>query len=533
MSDTSSTTQAIADGRTYLGIEFGSTRIKACLITAGGDVIATGIHDWENKLVDGHWSYSLEEIAAGLQGSYSDLVSHVKKTHGIVPTTYGAIGVSAMMHGLLAFDDQDNLLIPFRTWRDTYTGVAAGELTELLGQNMPLRWSASHIYQAIIDDEPFIKDLAFATTLAGYVHFKLTGQRVLGVGDASGMFPIDSATGTYDASMLRKADALMGSRAQIPPLADLLPEVLGAGADAGTLSAEGAAFLDVSGKLQSGVSLCPPEGDAGTGMVATNAVRQRTGNVSAGTSIFSMAVLEKPLAHVHPELDLVATPSGDPVAMVHCNNGATELSVWVELFASVADAMGAPSCSKDDVYQAILARALDAEPDAGGIMAFNFVSGEPVVGASDGRPLIVRAPEARLTLPNLMRAELYSVFAALAAGMEILAQEDVALDFMNGHGGIFRTKGVAQQVLADAINIPVRVSESAGEGGAWGIALLASYLKEGDGKALADFLDEDVFAGTEPVTVNPDAAGSEGFKGFLNRFRRALPIQEVAAKAIN
>lgn len=516
----------------YLGIEFGSTRIKACLTTADGRVLATGTHDWENKLVDGHWSYSLEDVLAGLAGSYGDLAAHVESEYGFRPTTLAGIGVSAMMHGLIALDEQDELLVPFRTWRDTYTGPAAAELTDLLQQNMPLRWSVSHLYQGILDGEGYVSHLASLTTLAGWVHFKLTGEKVLGIGDASGMFPIDSSIKNYDDERLAKADALFAEKASVPSLKDLLPRVLNAGENAGYLTDEGATLLDPDGDLKAGIQLCPPEGDAGTGMVATNAVRQRTGNVSAGTSIFSMAVLERPLSELHTEIDLVTTPSGDPVAMVHCNNGASELSVWVDMLTETARAFGVDVPSKDAAYETILKQALKAAPDAGGILACNFVSGEPVVGAADGRPLVVRPPEARLTLPNLVRAELYSVFAALAAGSEILNSEGVAIDFMNGHGGIFKTPGIAQQILADAVETPIRVSESAGEGGAWGIALLAAYLDAEKGISLADFLDGQIFGDTEVLTAQPDPEGTAGFKDFLQRFTAALPVQDAAARTI-
>ncbi len=516
----------------YLGIEFGSTRIKACLTSADGRVLAIGIHDWENKLVDGHWSYSLDEVRTGLAGSYNDLANHVELEYGSRPAGFAGIGVSAMMHGLIALDKQDELLVPFRTWRDTYTGEAAAELTELLQQNMPLRWSTSHLYQGILDGEDYIASLGSFTTLAGWVHFQLTGEKVLGVGDASGMFPIDSATVDYDADRLAKADELFAKKTQIAPLKTLLPRVLKAGENAGHLTEAGARLLDPTGTLKPGVPLCPPEGDAGTGMVATNAVRQRTGNVSAGTSIFSMAVLEHPLSHLHTEIDLVTTPSGDPVAMVHCNNGASELGVWVDMLAEVAEAFGVTLSSKDEAYKTVLGQAFKAAPDAGGVLACGFVSGEPVVGAADGRPIVARAPEARLTLPNLVRAQLYSVFAALASGSKILEDEGVGIDFMNGHGGIFKTEGVAQQVLADALETPIRVSDSAGEGGAWGIALLAAYLDAEPGESLPDFLDKKIFAQTSVTTALPDAAGAAGFKDFLERFTAALPIQDTAAATI-
>ncbi len=456
---------AIREGRTSLGIELGSTRIKACLI--GDDpsvVLAVGDHEWENRLVDGLWSYSLEAVWAGVQSAFAALAADAENMHGVRPTTFGAIGVSAMMHGYLAFDASGELLVPFRTWRNTNTGPAAAELTTAFGVNIPLRWSIAHLYQAVLDREPHGGDIRFATTLAGYVHFTLTGQRVLGVGDASGMFPIDTATHDYDARLIGRFDELVAEAAPTVKVGGLLPRVLLAGQPAGELTAAGAVLLDPTGSLRPGILFCPPEGDAGTGMVATNSVAPRAGNVSAGTSIFAMVVLERPLAKVHEELDVVTTPAGDPVAMVHCNNGASELAAWVGIFRRFAEAAGTP-VSQDDAYSALFLEALEGDADAGGVLAYNQLAGEPIAGLSDGRPLIVRTNDSDFSLANLMRAQLYGVFATLSLGMGVLDDEGVELDRMFAHGGIFRTARVAQRFLAAALRVPVSIAETASEGG--------------------------------------------------------------------
>lgn len=525
--------EAIEQGRTSLGIELGSTRIKAVLVGPDHAPIASGGHDWENQLVDGHWTYSLDAVWAGLQDCFAALAADVEERYGVRPATFGAIGVSAMMHGYLAFDG-DELLVPFRTWRDTTTEAAATELTDLFGYNIPLRWSVAHHYQAMLDDEPHVPRTTYLTTLAGYVHWRLTGRRVLGVGDASGMFPVDPATGTYDAAMLAKFDDLVAARTPGTPgarLADLLPEILPAGADAGALTAEGADLLDPSGTLRPGVPLCPPEGDAGTGMVATNAVRPRTGNISAGTSIFAMVVLEGALERHHPELDLVTTPSGDLVAMVHCNNGASELGAWAEVFRELSAAVGGPS-DADTVFEALFRSALAGEPDGGGLLAYNHLSGEPIAGLSEGRPTIVRTPDSRLTLANLMRTQIYGVFATLSLGMRVLADEGVAIDTMFGHGGLFRTAGVAQRMLAAAIGAPVGVGQAAGEGGAWGMAVLGAYRRSGGGRSLGDYLAAEVFAGAAVDVVAPDAADVAGFAAYLERYTAGLAAERAAVEAL-
>lgn len=523
---------AILEGRTSLGIEFGSTRIKACLVGADPTVVlAVGSHEWENRFEGRVWTYSLDDVWSGVQAAYADLVADLRRRYDVTPSTFGAIGVSAMMHGYLAFDANDELLVPFRTWRNTSTGPAAAELSEQFGVNIPLRWSIAHLHQAILDEEPHVGQLDFVTTLAGYVHWRLTGRKVLGVGDASGMFPIDSATNDYDASLLEVFDRLVATRAPEVRLTELLPAVLPAGRAAGELTPEGAALLDPSGALQPGAPLCPPEGDAGTGMVATGSVAPRTGNVSAGTSIFAMVVLERPLEHAHHELDLVTTPAGDPVAMVHCNNGASELAAWAGMFAEFAGAAGL-SVDTDTVFEVLLRKALDGEADAGGLLAYNHLAGEPIAGLTEGRPLFVRTPDSRLTLANFMRAQVYGVYGTLSLGMRVLASEGVELDRMLAHGGIFRTAGVAQRFLAGALDAPVAVGETASEGGAWGIAVLASYLSSAAEIDLAGYLVERVFANAEFETVDPEPADVAGFAAFLDRYRAGLAVEAAAVGAL-
>jgi len=521
----------VVAGRTSLGIELGSTRIKACLIGPDATPLAAGSHAWENQYVDRRWTYSLEDVWSGLQAAYADLVADVEQRYGVRPTTFGALGVSAMMHGYLAFDASDELLVPFRTWRNTSTGPAAAELSSLFGYNIPLRWSVAHLYQAVLDDEPHVPDIAFVTTLAGYVHWRLTGEKVLGVGDASGMFPIDTATHDYDATMLEKFDALVADKRPGTRVVDLLPAVRLAGQDAGRLTAEGAALLDPTGTLVAGAPLCPPEGDAGTGMVATNSVAPRTANISVGTSIFAMVVLEKPLTQVHDELDLVTTPAGDLVAMVHCNNGASELGEWAGLFGRFATALG-HDADPDEVFAALLREALDGDADGGGLLAYNYLSGEPVTGLEEGRPLFVRTPDSRFTLANFMRTQVYGAFGTLSLGMRVLAAEGVELDAMFAHGGLFRTAGVAQRLLAAAVDAPVAVGSAAGEGGAWGIAVLAAYLQHGAGRDLRTYLAQDVFAAASIDVVDPDPEDVRGYGAWLERYEAGLAVERAATQAI-
>jgi sugar (pentulose or hexulose) kinase len=530
---------AIEAGRGILGIELGSTRIKACLIVDEdpATVVASGSFDWENELVDGVWTYSLNEVWSGLQAAYADLVSDVQRQFHVTPASFRAIGISAMMHGYLAFDEHGELLVPFRTWRNTSTGDAAAELTTLFDVNIPLRWSIAYLHQAVRDNEQHVPEVRFLTTLAGYVHWKLTGRKVLGVGDASGMFPIDPGTRDYDAELLGRYDRLVESLPLAAPLRELLPEVLSAGQPAGGLTPDGARLLDPSGALQSGILFAPPEGDAGTGMVATNAITPRTGNVSAGTSIFAMVVLERPLQHLHSEIDIVTTPVGDPVAMVHCNNGASELAGWAGLFQRFSEAAGTPTDS-DGVYDILFREALDGAPDAGGLFAYNQLAGEPIAGLSEGRPLFVRTADSRLTLANVMRAQLYGVFGTLALGMRVLTDEGVELDRMYAHGGMFRTAGVARRFLAGALNARVSTSRTAGEGGAWGMAVLAAYAAqsgEGSGGAetdLSTFLRDSVFAATELATTTPEPDDVAGFAAYLDRYRDGLDVVRAAIIAL-
>lgn len=523
--------QAVAQGRATLGIELGSTRIKAVLVGEDHTVLATGSHAWENQLVDRTWTYALDAVWDGLRAAVADLLADAEQRHGVRPTSFAAVGVSAMMHGYLAFDADDELLVPFRTWRNTSTGAAAAELTELFGYNIPLRWSVAHLHQAVLDAEPHVPDVRFVTTLAGYVHWRLTGRKVLGVGDASGMFPVDPATHDYDADLLARYDALAADRLPVDHLRDLLPDVLVAGQDAGRLTDEGAALLDPSGALRGGTPLCPPEGDAGTGMVATASVAPRTANISVGTSIFAMVVLEKPLARVHHEIDLVTTPAGDLVAMVHCNNGASELGEWAGVFGRFATALGSDA-GADEVFGVLLREALEGEADGGGLLAYNYLSGEPITGLTEGRPLVVRTPDSRLTLGNFVRTQVYGAFGTLSLGMRILAAEGVGVDAMYAHGGLFRTAGVAQRLLAAAVDAPVAVGRTAGEGGAWGIAVLAGYLASGATQDLGTYLTTQVFADAEIDVVQPDAADVAGYATWLERYEAGLAVERAATEAV-
>ena len=530
--DRDAVAEAILEGRTSLGIELGSTRIKACLIGENPhDVLAVGSHEWENDFVDRSWTYSLDAVWSGLQAAYADLVADVTRRHDVSLESVGAIGVSAMMHGYLAFDENDQLLVPFRTWRNTTTERAASVLTELFGVNIPLRWSVAHLYQAILDEEPHVSNVRHVTTLAGHVHARLTDRKVLGIGDASGMFPIDPATSDYDAVIVEKFDRLVADRAPGLAVTDLLPEVLVAGRSAGELTPAGAALLDPTGRLRAGAALCPPEGDAGTGMVATCSVAPRTGNVSAGTSIFAMVVLEAPLSGIHDEIDIVTTPAGDPVAMVHCNNGASELAAWVGLFERFAEVAGG-ALEADDVFGVLFRESIDGDPDAGGLLAYNHLAGEPIAGLAEGRPLFVRTPDSRFTLANFMRAQLYGVFGTLALGMRVLEDLGVSIDRMFAHGGIFRTAGVAQRYLAGVLNTPVAIGTTASEGGAWGIAVLAAYASSGSELDLDAYLRDVVFSDAVIETVDPDPEDVPGFAAYLGRYRAGLAVERAAVDAL-
>lgn len=524
--------RAIENGETVLGIELGSTRIKAVLIGHDHEPIASGSHAWENKLENGIWTYSLEDVWSGLQDCYRDLKDDVQKKYGARLRRVGAIGISAMMHGYLAFDAQGELLTPFRTWRNTTTAQAAAELTELFSFNVPQRWSVAHLYQAIFNDEAHVGKIAFITTLSGYVHWKLTGRRVLGIGDASGMFPIDSDALDFDARMVELLDERLIPRGFTWKLGDILPQVLCAGDEAGVLTEAGARLLDVSGELEAGIPLCPPEGDAGTGMAATNSVGVRTGNVSAGTSIFAMIVLERALSRVHTEIDMVTTPSGAPVAMAHCNNCTSDLNAWVNLFGEFAQEMGLEA-DAGALFGTLYRKALEADADCGGLVAYNYVSGEPITELEEGRPLFLRTPDSRFTLANFMRAHLYAALATLKIGMDILAEEEVKIDQIFGHGGLFKTKGVGQQMMAAALNAPVSVMETAGEGGAWGIALLAAYrMHREPGEKLEDYLDRRVFAGKACETLAPLAEDVSGFVRYMRRYEACIPVEKAATDCL-
>ena len=524
--------EQIKNGTAVLGIEFGSTRIKSVLIGQDHRVIAAGSHEWENDYVNGVWTYSEQAIISGLQSSYADLKADVESRYHVPLTKIGALGISAMMHGYLPFDSEMNLLVPFRTWRNTITGPAAEKLTEVFRFNMPQRWSLSHLYQAVLNGEPHVKNISFLTTLAGWIHYLLTGEKVLGVGDASGMMPIDSQTCTYNAEMVTAFDDLVSDRQYPWKLKDILPVVLCAGANAGRLTEKGARLLDPSGTLQPGCPVCPPEGDAGTGMTATNSVRARTGNVSAGTSIFSMIVLEKPLSRVYPEIDIVTTPAGKQVGMVHCNSCTSDINAWVSLFREFAGLMGLKT-EAGDVFTRLFTKSLEGDSDCGGLVSFNYLAGEPVTGLSEGRPMFIRLPDASMTLANFMRTQIYASMETLKYGMEIMKRENVAIDCVYGHGGLFKTEGVGQKYLAAAIHAPVTVMETAGEGGAWGIALLADYMiSHGTGETLEVYLANRVFKGMKQITVSPDPEDEEGFSRYMERFVSCIPAQKAAAESL-
>ena len=510
-----------------LGIELGSTRIKAVLIDENHLPVASGDHEWENQLVNGIWTYSEEMIHTGIQKCYAALKADVEAKFGVKLTKVGGIGISAMMHGYLPFDKDGNRLAEFRTWRNTITGEAAEKLTELLGFNIPQRWSIAHFYQAILNQESHVKDVAFLTTLAGYIHWTLTGEKVMGVGEASGMFPIDSNTCDYNETMVQKFNGLTGL-----DLRSILPKVVSAGEYAGKLTESGAKFLDPAGDLEAGIPLAPCEGDAGTGMVATNSVRVRTGNVSAGTSDFAMIVTDHELG-VHREIDMVTTPDGAPVAMVHCNNCTSDINAWVNLFSEFSSLMGV-SFSKGDLFTKLFRVAAEGDPDCGGLMSYNYFSGEGVTDLDEGRPVFARTPDASFTIANFMRTHLYSALATLKIGMDILQREEqVKIDKLLGHGGFFKTPEVGQRMLSAAVNAPVSVMKTAGEGGPYGMALLAAYmLNKEEGESLPDYLDNKVFADAECSTIMADSADVEGFAKFLASYVKALPVEKTATEVL-
>jgi len=536
--------QTIESGKAILGIEFGSTRIKAVLIDQENKPIAQGSHEWENQLVDGLWTYSTEAIWYGVEDCYADLRRNVKREYDCEIEQLASIGISAMMHGYMAFgpngkatrwapvSESEKILAPFRTWRNTNTGKAAAELSKLFNYNIPLRWSISHLYQAILNGEEHVKDITYLTTLAGYIHWRLTDKKVLGIGDASGMIPVDPNTKTYNAEMVRKFNELVAPYGFPWKLEDILPECLVAGQDAGVLTEHGAQRLDVSGHLKGGCPLCPPEGDAGTGMTATNSVKVRTGNVSAGTSSFSMIVLEKDVTKPNEMIDIVTTPDGNLVAMVHCNNCTSDINAWVKLFKEYQELLGV-KVDMNEVYAKLYNHALTGDVDCGGVISYNFISGEPVAGLTDGgRPLVMRSPNDRFNLANFMRANLYATIAVLKLGNDVLfKEENVKVDRITGHGGLFKTPGVGQKVLAAALNSPISVMETAGEGGAWGIALLAAYLVNNPDKLnLADYLEKVVFAGNTGIEIAPEPADVEGFNRYIETYKACIPVDQAAVE---
>ena len=524
--------EVIESGAAVMGLEFGSTRIKAVLVDESGSVLAQGSHTWENRLENGIWTYSLTDITEGLQKCYKDLKEDVKKTCGITLTKLAAIGISGMMHGYLPFDENGELLTGFRTWRNTITGEAATVLSKEFRFNVPQRWSIAHLYQAILNKEDHVSRIRFLTTLAGFIHWKLTGEKVMGVGEASGMFPIDDNTKNYDEAMTAKFNDLVADNNFPWKLTDILPKVLLAGEEAGRLTKEGAAFLDPEGDLSEGIPFCPPEGDAGTGMAATNAVAKRTGNVSAGTSVFAMVVLEKPLKEVHEELDMVTTPDGSAVAMVHCNNCTSDLNAWINIFREFEELFG-HEVDMDELYGKLYKNALNGKKDCGGLISFNYFAGEPVTGLSEaGRPLFVRKSDADFSLANFMRSHLYGSLATLKVGCDILfKEENVEVDKLYGHGGLFKTEGVGQGILAAAMNAPVAVMKTAGEGGPWGMALLASYMIRKDGEDLGTYLSEKIFAGDEGSVMKPDPEDVAGFNAYIEDFKKLLECEKAAVKA--
>lgn len=519
--------------KTALGIEFGSTRIKAVLIDADHKTIASGEYQWENRFENGIWTYHLDDVWKGLQSIYIQLSNEIKKEYGVPLSKVGAIGFSAMMHGYLPFDSEGKQLAAFRTWRNTTTEEAAKELTSLFQFNIPQRWSIAHLYQAVLNKEEHLKEIDFLTTLSGYVHWKLTGDKVLGIGEASGMFPIDSELMDYDSRMIKQFDDLMKNHNYPWSLKDILPKVQLAGDQAGVLTEEGVRLIDPSGTLEAGIPLCPPEGDAGTGMVATNSVLENTGNVSAGTSIFAMIVLEKALSNYYKEIDMVTTPTGKPVAMVHCNNFTSDINAWAGLFSELANEFGT-KVDMSDLLTVLFKKAMEADVDIGGIVSCNYYSGEPITGFEEGRPLLVRMPDSKMTLANFMRAQIYSALATLKIGMDILTNEEkVEVDFLLGHGGFFKTERVGQQLMADALRVPVSVMETAGEGGPWGMALLAAYMiNKGKSQSLEEYLKQKVFAEEKIKTTKPTDEGMESFSNYMDRYKAILEVERTAINSI-
>ena len=513
-----------------LGIELGSTRIKGVLIDENHTVIASGSHGWENNLTDGVWTYELADAVKGVQACFADLKEDAEKKFGQPLTKVAAIGISGMMHGYLVFDKEGNQLAPFRTWRNTITGPASHELTELFQFNIPQRWSIAHLYQAILNKEEHVPNIGKLTTLSGYIHYLLTGKYAMGIDEASGMFPYDDEIVDFDKARVAQFDALIAPYNFPWKLRQILPEVLRAGECAGVLTEAGAELLDVSGTLEAGIPLCPPEGDAGTGMVATGAVHPRTGSISAGTSAFSLQVLERPLKGYYPQIDVCCTPGGKTVAMAHCNNCTSDIDAWVGLFADTAKVLGV-EVSMNDLYGKLFRAALEGDADCGGIVAINYLAGEHLTETEVGRPMVVRLPDAKMTAPNFMRAQLNAAIATLRLGMQMLREkEQVESDMLLGHGGFFKTPGVGQQILADALNVPISTMETAGEGGPWGMALLAAYMvRKAAGESVEEYLANRVFADAKSVTLQPDPAGVAGFETYLERYKAALSAEKAAA----
>ncbi|PYG89424.1 sugar (pentulose or hexulose) kinase [Ruminiclostridium sufflavum DSM 19573] len=519
----------IINGQTVIGIELGSSRIKTVLIGADNTLIASGNYEWENRYINSIWTYSIEDIWKGVQDSYQKMTRSVKDKFGVAVKTTGTIGISAMMHGYMAFGKNNRLLTPFRTWRNNITGQASESLTKLFNYPVPQRWSIAHLYQAILNQEEHVSEIAYMTTLSGYIHWQLTGQKVLGIGDASGMFPIDLKTCDFNSRMIMQFNEAINSDKLQLNLKNILPTVMVAGEKAGELTAEGAKLLDITGQLQAGIPLCPPEGDAGTGMVATNSVSVRTGNVSAGTSVFAMIVLEKELSRTYSEIDLVTTPEGKLVAMVHSNNCTSDYDAWMGLFSEAIKALGM-DIGKPKLYDTLLGLALKGASDCGGLLAYGYISGEHITHFEEGCPLFVRTSKSSFNLANFMRVNLFTALGALKTGLNILFEEEaVRVDKILGHGGFFKTKEVGQKIMSAAINAPVSIMETAGEGGAWGIALLGSYmLNRKNDESLGSFLNEKVFAGEQGRSVNPDPADVAGFNEFMKRYTAGLAVERAA-----
>lgn len=521
----------ISTGDISLGVEFGSTRIKAVLTTAGARVIAQSSYDWENQLTDGIFTYDLNDVWIGLRKCYKNITEHVKQQYNVEITKISSMGFSAMMHGYLVFDKQGELLVPFRTWRNTITGQSADILSKSFNFNVPQRWSIAHLYQSILNKEDHVNNIDFLTTLAGYVHWKVTGKRVIGIGDASGIFPIDETSLDYNKNMMEKFKELAEKDGFNIPLENIFPEVLSTGQTGGTLTDKGALLIDPTGTLQAGIPVCPPEGDAGTGMVATNSITPETGNISAGTSIFAMIVLEKSMSKYYSEIDMVTTPDGHPVAMVHCNTCTSDIDAWVKLFYEFAKQMD-KNTDISDVYNMLYQSAINGIYDCGGLTSINYFSGEPVVNIADGAPLFIRKVDSRFNLPNFMRTHIYSSFATVKIGLDLLFNEEqIKIKKLLGHGGLFKVEKVAQQMMASALDTPVEVNSAAGEGGAWGMAILAEYMvRKEQNQSLGQYLDKKIFADTKSSSCFPVKEETEGFNIFLERYKKALLVEGLAVE---